>query len=70
MKTLIERLQQEEKELSEKINKLADFIDNNPAYEFIGDAQWVLLPAQLNAMISYSHILQYRIEDLISNKKN
>lgn len=70
MSTFLERLQEEEKELSQKVAKLEDFVDNNPAYENVGDVQFVLLPAQLNAMIAYLHILQYRIEDLISNKKD
>ena len=70
MKTFLERLQEEEKELSQKIAKLEDFVDNNPTYANVGDVQFVLLPAQLNAMIAYLHILQYRIEDLVSNKKD
>lgn len=67
-KTLIERLQQEDDELSEKLSKIDDFIENNPAYEFVGDVQWVLLDAQRNAMISYLHILQHRIGDLIQKQ--
>ena len=70
MKTFLERLEEEEKELSEKVGKLSDFIENNPAYEFVGDVQWVLLDAQLDAMTSYLHILQNRIGDLITNKKD
>jgi hypothetical protein len=70
MKTFLERLQEEEKELSQKIAKLEDFVDNNPTYANVGDVQFVLLPAQLNAMIAYLHILQYRIEDLVFNKKD
>ena len=67
-RTLIERLQQEDDELSEKLLKIDDFIENNPAYEFVGDVQWVLLDAQRNAMISYLHILQHRIGDLIQKQ--
>ena len=70
MNTFLERLEQEQNELSEKLSKLDDFIENNPAYEFVGDVQWVLLDAQRNAMMSYLHILQHRIEDLITNKKD
>ena len=70
MSTFIERLEQEEKELSEKLGKIDDFIENNPAYEFVGDVQWVLLDAQRDAMYSYLHILQNRIGDLITNKKD
>lgn len=69
MSTFIERLEEEERELSEKVEKLDDFIENNPAYEFVGDVQWVLLDAQRDAMTSYLHILQNRIVDLITNKK-
>ena len=69
-KTFIERLEEEQNELSEKLSKLDDFIENNPAYEFVGDVQWVLLDAQRNAMMSYLHILQHRIGDLITNKKD
>ncbi len=65
MGTFIERLKKEERELSEKVDKLDDFIENNPAYETVGDVQWVLLDAQLNAMKSYLYILQHRIGDLI-----
>ena len=67
-KTFIERLQIEEEELSEKIGKLDDFIENNPMYEKVGDVQWCLLDAQRNAMISYLHILQHRIGDLIQKQ--
>ena len=67
-KTFIERLEQEEKELSEKLSKIDDFIENNPSYEFVGDVQWVLLDAQRNAMMSYLHILQHRIGDLIQKQ--
>ena len=70
MSTFIERLEEEQRELSEKLGKLDDFIENNPAYEFVGDVQWVLLDAQRNAMMSYLHILQHRIGDLITNKKD
>lgn len=64
----IERLQLEEDALSEKIEKLDDFIENNPAYEKVGDVQWYLLDAQLNAMRSYLYILQHRIGDLIQKQ--
>ena len=67
-KTFIERLQIEEEELSEKVGKLNDFIENNPAYEKVGDVQWYLLAAQLNAMKSYLHIIQDRITDLIQKQ--
>lgn len=67
-KTFIERLQIEEEELSEKVSKLDDFIENNPAYEKVGDIQWYLLDAQLNAMKSYLYILQHRIVDLIQKQ--
>lgn len=69
MGTFIERLQEEERELSEKVDKLDDFIESNPAYESVGDVQWYLLAAQFNAMKSYLHILQDRIGDLIQNNK-
>ena len=69
MGTFIERLQEEERELSEKVGKLDDFIERNPAYENVGDVQWYLLAAQFNAMKSYLHILQDRIGDLIQNNK-
>jgi len=69
MGTFIERLQEEERELSEKVDKLDDFIESNPGYESVGDVQWYLLAAQFNAMKSYLHILQDRIGDLIQNNK-
>lgn len=67
-KKLIENLQIEEKELSEKLEKLDYFIEKNPAYEKVGDVQWYLLDAQRNAMASYLHILQHRIGDLIKKQ--
>lgn len=70
MSTFLERLEEEEKQLSEKVTKLGDFVENNPSFENVSDIQSVLLKAQLNTMISYLHILQDRIEDLICNANN
>jgi hypothetical protein len=70
MKTFLERLEEEEEELLEKIRKIDDFIENNFAYEFVSDVQWVLLDAQRDAMTLYLHILQHRIGDLITNKND
>jgi CHASE3 domain sensor protein len=67
-KTFIERLEEEELELNFKVNKLRDFIENNPAYDTVGDVQSVLLNAQLNAMKSYLSILQDRIINLLPKK--
>ena len=59
MSTFLERLQEEEKELSIKVEKLNDFIDNNPAFETVGEMQRVLLVTQLNCMKLYLYTLQY-----------
>ena len=67
-KTFIERLEEEELELNFKVNKLRDFIENNPAYDTVADVQSVLLNAQLNAMKSYLSILQDRIINLLPKK--
>lgn len=64
MSTFLERLQEEEKDLSIKIEKLNDFINNNPAFETVGEIQKVLLVQQLNCMKLYLYTLQGRIYDL------
>ena len=64
MSTFLERLQEEEKELSIKVEKLNDFIDNNPAFETVGEMQRVLLVTQLNCMKLYLYTLHERIYDL------
>lgn len=70
MKTFLERLEEEEKELSEKVIKLEDFIEKNPVFLTVSEMQRVLLITQLNAMKFYLYALDERIYDLITNKKD
>ena len=61
MSTFLERLVQEEEELSSKIEKLSDFIESSSVYRELEDLQKVLLCTQVNAMNMYLHILNERI---------
>ena len=57
---LIEKLQDEGKELSEKINNLSNFI-NGDKFKEINHAQQSLLKVQLQAMITYEQCLRERL---------
>jgi hypothetical protein len=64
MTTFIDRLIIECSELKDKMNKLEDFIDNNPKFGEVSDIQQILLVNQFNAMQLYFFALEYRINDL------
>jgi len=67
MRTILERVQEEESKLASKVTRLTDFIDNNSTFDTLDDVQRVLLVTQLNAMKMYLFIVQERLIDL--NKK-
>lgn len=63
--TFYDRLLKERDELSEKFNKLAEFISNpEKAMEVSGRTQYDLLKQQANHMAAYLNILDQRIIDL------
>ena len=64
MSTFLERLNDEHSGLNEKVDKLEDFIKNNPVFKTVGEMQRVLLVTQLNAMKLYLYTLDERIWDL------
>jgi len=66
--TFLERLDNEHSELNEKVEKLEDFIENNPIFKTVGEMQRVLLVTQLNAMKLYLYTLDERIWDLTPKK--
>lgn len=68
MSTFLDRLQDEQSQLKEKVEKLEDFIENNPAFENVSEIQRVLLVTQLNAMKTYLYTLEERIYDLTREK--
>lgn len=61
MSSHIERMIQEREELSEKINKLEDFILNNPVFTSLPECKIVLLQKQFELMVSYEEVLTERI---------
>ena len=64
MSTFLERLNDEHSELEGKVEKLEDFIENNPIFETVTEIQRVLLLTQFHAMKLYLGILEERIWDL------
>jgi hypothetical protein len=64
MSTFLKRLDDEHSELNEKVEKLEDFIENNPVFKTVGEMQRVLLVTQLNAMKLYLYTLNERIYNL------
>jgi len=63
MSTFKERLEQESKELSEKLTKLEGFI-NSEGWNTVDKNQRALLFIQVKAMETYSEVLEMRIIDL------
>ena len=61
MKPHEERMVTEIRELSERINKLEDFIYTNQAYLTLVHADKFLLREQLKAMLDYKYFLGKRI---------
>ncbi len=68
MSTFLERLEEEDNELEERVKKLEDFIENNPVFKTVSHVQRVLLVTQLNAMKIYLYTLQERIWDLLADE--
>lgn len=64
MSNFLERLQIEREELKIKVEKLNDFIENNPSFDDVSEMQRVLLVTQLNCMAMYLYTLEERIYDL------
>ena len=62
MNYLLERMQEELKQLKEKKDKLNDFIDNNSKFKELSNIQRILLINQFNAMDLYYFALESRIE--------
>lgn len=60
MNDFISRLSDEKSQLDEKISKLEAFI-NSAAFNGIDDVQRGLLKIQLNAMATYSQVLDERL---------
>lgn len=61
MSTFLERLKEEEKELTVKSMKLAEFMGTD-AFEELSEGNQYLLDKQLDAMTEYLNILGTRIE--------
>lgn len=68
--SFLDRLEIEEHELQNKVEKLEDFIDNNPSFDEVNDIQRILLVTQLNAMKMYLYTLQERIYNLLPQTSN
>jgi len=62
METYIDRLKEEKNELSKKLSKLNDFIENNPKFNELSNINRILLVNQFNAMQLYDYALDSRIE--------
>ena len=70
MSTFLDRLQEEQKRLLDKVIKLEDFIEKNPVFLTVSEMQRVLLVTQLNAMKLYLYTLDERIYDLVTKTNN
>ena len=70
MDTFLDRLEEEQEILLDKVVKLEDFIDNNSVFLTVSEMQRVLLVTQLNAMKLYLYTLQERIYDLLRTTNN
>lgn len=57
----LERMYQEKNELEIKMNKLSDFIVNNPAYSELPDFQKALMLIQMRSMETYLECLRQRL---------
>jgi len=68
--TFLERLNEEQKQLLDKVTKLDDFIENNPIFYTVNSIQRILLVTQLNAMKMYLYTLDERIYDLLPKTNN
>lgn len=62
--TFLQRLENEQLELLDKIHKLSDFLSRPDAITIVGENQLRLLMIQLQAMQTYNIILETRLVDL------
>lgn len=60
------KLLDEQTELYDKIQKLADFLSKDKP-EYMSEMQWNLIQTQADIMVSYAKILGMRILDLYEN---
>ena len=70
MSTFLSRLEEEQEELSSKVFKLYDFVNNNPIYYATSIVQQRLLVTQLKAMEIYLSALDERLLDLSPQTNN
>ena len=61
METFVKRMIAEHKELKERINKLATFIDNAVNDKTIHKVEYGLLCTQISGMVQYSTSLEQRL---------
>ena len=62
MEQHVERMLNEQKELCEKIEKLGEFISQNPIFDTLSKDEKYDLLLQYKAMSMYRDILQHRID--------
>lgn len=70
MSTFLDRLTEEQEQLLDKVTKLENFINDNPAFLTVSEIQRILLVTQLNAMKLYLYTLDERINDLLPKTNN
>lgn len=70
MSTFLSRLEEEQEELSDRVFKLHDFVNNNPIYHAASIVQQKLLVTQLLAMKIYLSVLDERLLDLSPQTSN
>ena len=71
MSTFLDRLQEEQEQLLDKVTKLEDFIEKKDSvFSTVTEMQRVLLVTQLNAMKLYLYTLDERIYDLSPKTNN
>ncbi len=56
-----QRVVDEKTELDKKISMLSDFIENNPVFDTVDDAEQDRLKEQLAWMVGYNNVLVKRI---------
>lgn len=65
MTDFIDRLNAENIELTERIVRLSDFVEDVNRFGKISEKQKTLLLIQLDAMKTYHRVLRARIDDLV-----
>lgn len=61
MDNYITRMEEEYAQLTERVDKLAAFIESNPKFEELPPVEKTLLVAQLNSMSAYGAVLSLRL---------